>query len=209
MKSQENLDKLTKRPIQYWFEDGIGELITGGLFALIGIYFTIQQKLTSPLWIGIFSIFSIILIIGGTLLGRILIGKLKEHLIYPRTGYVGYSKQPSKGKLIITLSTAIGITLLIVMLGNFYSTLNWVPIITGLICGILMLYQGIKTGIFRLYLEAVLAPMIGVMITFSSANEDLGNSLFFLIYGAVLIFGGGCALRQYFKQAPPAETNYE
>ena len=29
--NNQNLEKLTKRPIQYWFEGGIGELITGSV----------------------------------------------------------------------------------------------------------------------------------------------------------------------------------
>ena len=59
MKSNdEQIKKFTKRPIRYWFEDGIGELVTGGLFGLIGVYLIIQQMVTSPIWIGIFSIFS-------------------------------------------------------------------------------------------------------------------------------------------------------
>ncbi len=42
MNKNSEIDRLTKRPIQYWFEDGIGELITGGLFVLIGVYHFLQ-----------------------------------------------------------------------------------------------------------------------------------------------------------------------
>jgi hypothetical protein len=203
MNAKDNLDKITKRPIQYWFEDGIGELITGGLFTLIGIYFVLQEFINSSLIKGLFGILSVVIIGGGTILGRVLISKLKERLVYPRTGYVGFAKRPSKRKLAITLSVVIGVAILVLMLGSSSSVFNWVPLVIGVICGGLMLYQATQTGIYRLYIEASLAFLIGATISILGKSEPLGSGLFFVIYGLIMVFAGGCALRNYFRQAPP------
>ena len=208
MNPTDNLDKITKRPIQYWFEDGIGELITGALFTLIGVYFLIQEMIASSIMKGMLGIVSVFIIGGGTILGRILIAKLKERLVYPRTGYVSYPKRPGKGKLAVTLGMVIAIAIMVIMLGSASSTINWIPIVIGAICAALMLYQAIQTGIFRLFIEAALAILIGTLIAILGNSEPTGSGLFFIIYGPVMIFAGGCALWNYFKTTPPA-TNSE
>lgn len=198
-----SIDKLTKRPIQYWFEDGISELVTGGLFALTGIYFVLQATITHPGWLAAISILSVLIIGGGVIVGRMLIAKLKERLVYPRTGYVTYPKRHSKGKLATTIGTAIAVFATVLLLASTQSTLDWTLLVIGIICGALMLYQAYQTGITRLFIEAVLAVLIGATIAILGAGDMLSSGLFFVIYGLVIIFAGGCALRSYLQKAPP------
>ena len=204
MGKNSEIDRITKRPIQYWFEDGIGELITGGLFVLIGGYFVLQEIITSSLIKGLLSVISILVIGGGVFVSRKLINNLKERLVYPRTGYVTYSKRPSKWKLAITIGTTIAVAIMVILLGRSNSTLDWTPIVIGVICGVLMLYQAIQSGIFRFYLEAGLAILIGTFVAIFGTGGMLSSGLFFLIYGLILIFAGGCALWNYSRNAPPA-----
>jgi hypothetical protein len=205
----QSIEKLTKRPIQYWFEDGIGELVTGGLFVLIGIYFLLQVTITHPGWLAAISLLSVIFIGGGVIAGRIMIAKLKEQLVYPRTGYVTYPRRPSKGKLAITLGTAIAVFTTVFMLGLAQSTFDWTPLIIGVICGALMLYQGYQTGITRLFIEAALAVLLGAIFASLALGSTLSSGLFFIVYGLVMVFAGGCALRSYLQKAPPASTQEE
>lgn len=209
MNSNKSLDQLTKRPIQYWFEDGIGELVTGGLFILIGLYFVLQTIFANSVWQVVISFLSVIVIGGGVILGRMLIAKLKERLVYPRTGYVSYPKRPSKGKLIFTISTTIAVAMIVIMLGSSDSSFNWTTLVIGAICGALMLFQAFQTGLYRLYIEAVLAILIGATIASMVPGGMLNSGLFFVIYGSVLVFAGGCALRSYFQKAPPALNHEE
>jgi hypothetical protein len=205
MEKNSEIDRITKRPIQYWFEDGIGELITGGLFVLIGIYFVLQEIITSPALKGVLSILSVFIIGGGVLLGRRLINKLKEQLVYPRTGYVTYPRRPSKGKLAVTLSMTIAVAIMVIMLGRSNSTFDWITFVIGAICGALMFFQAVQTSLFRLYLEATLAILMGAVVAVLGTGGMLNSGLYFLIYGLILIFAGGCALRNYFKKAPVTE----
>jgi len=202
MTSNKSLDQLTKRPIQYWFEDGIGELVTGGLFLLIGFYLILQSMLTQSFWRAAVSILSVFFISGGVILGRMLIAKLKGRLVYPRTGYVSYPRHPSKQKLAVTLGTVIAVAMLVIMLGNLDSTFNWTTLVIGAICGGLILFQAYQTGLYRLYIEAVLAILIGATLGSLFPDSMLSSGLFFVIYGLVMMFAGGCALRSYFQKAP-------
>ena len=105
-----NLNKLAKRPIQYWFEDGIGEFVMGVLYFLIGVNFYLQATITFPQIIAILSLVSVLIIGGGVIITRKLIGRIKEHIIYPRTGYVSYPKRPRKTKIAILIVSLVAVT---------------------------------------------------------------------------------------------------
>jgi len=199
------IEKLTKRPIQYWFEDGIGEFVTGGLYILIGINFCLQAITTSPQIKAIVSLTSVLIIAGGVILSRKLIGWIKEHFIYPRTGYVTYAKRSSKGKVAITISSTIAVAIFVIIIGRSNSTFDWTSIVISFICGGLMLYQAVLTGVYRLYIESALAVLVGTIIAFLGIGGMFSSGLFFVIYGLILMFGGGCALLIYFKKAPPVQ----
>ena len=209
MNSPDQINQLTKRPIQYWFSDGIGELVTGVVFLISGGFFVLQQALTSPALIILSSIAGVLIIGGGTFLGRAVIGNLKERVVYPRTGYVAYGKQLGKRKRSFALGIAVLVVLIILILGNTTSTLNWLPIIIGTVCGALMLYQSVQSGLLRLYLEAAAAPLVGVIMAISGMPASTSSGFFFLIYGGVLALGGGGALWQYRQHAPAAEAPHE
>src|SRR5512138_5195 len=88
---KDSLAEIEGRVRRYWFSDGIGELMGGALFLLLGLYFSAQQYFgdQSPIGIILQSSF-VILVIGGVFVGRWMINQLKSRLTYPRTGYVEY-----------------------------------------------------------------------------------------------------------------------
>ena len=88
---QSNLSDVEQRVKRYWYTDGIGELIAGGMFLLLGLYFSIQQYFGHQSLVGVILQSSLLVVlIGGAMIGRRLISVLKTRLTYPRTGYVEY-----------------------------------------------------------------------------------------------------------------------
>src|SRR5215212_4035655 len=88
---QSNSADIEQRLRRYWYSDGIGELIGGGMFILLGLYFALQEFLgENSLVSGILQASLILLIIGGMFISRRLINALKTRLTYPRTGNVEY-----------------------------------------------------------------------------------------------------------------------
>jgi len=86
---QSNLSDVEQRVRRYWYTDGIGELIGGGMFILLGTYFALQEFLRhNSLLGGILQASLILVMIGGTAIARRLINTLKTRLTYPRTGDV-------------------------------------------------------------------------------------------------------------------------
>ena len=200
-----NLNKLTKRPIQYWFEDGIGEFVMGILYFIIGINFCIQAMVISPQIKAILSLVSVFIIGGGVIITRKLIGRIKELFIYPRTGYVSYTKQPRKAKITISIVSMVAVAVFAIFLRNSSNSFDWTPIVIGVICGLLMLYQAFQTSVFRLYVEAILAILIGIVIATLNISGLFSSGIFFISFGLILIIGGGCAFVYYLKKTTPIE----
>jgi hypothetical protein len=198
-----NLKKITKRPLQYWFQDGIGEFATGALYFLIGINFYLQASIKSPINKVLLSLLSVIIIGGGVIITRKLIGRIKEYITYPRTGYVSYPKRPRKTKIAILIASLVALAILSIFLGKSSNSFDWTPIVISFICGALLLYQAVQTGVFRLYIESILAIFIGIVIAFPKTDGMFSSGIFFISFGLVLMIGGGCAFVYYFKKSSP------
>jgi hypothetical protein len=198
-----NINKLTKRPIQYWFEDGIGEFVMGALYFLIGINFYLQATITSPQIKAILSLVSVFIIGGGVIITRKLIGRIKEHIIYPRTGYVSYPKRPRKTKIAILIVSLVAVAVITIFLGKSSNSFDWTSIVISVICGGLMLYQAVQTGVFRLFVESILAILIGIVIAFLNMGGMFSSGIFFISFSMVLMISGGCAFVYYLKKSSP------
>ena len=78
---------------RYWFEDGLSEITLGMLFLIIGLVLQAETLIPPGSFLsGLNALTSFILVFGGIWLVRRVIRFLKDRLIYPRTGYVGYRK---------------------------------------------------------------------------------------------------------------------
>jgi hypothetical protein len=189
--------------MQYWVIDGIAELVMGGFFVVLGLYFGAQATLPEESTVGsMLSAAFLLVIVGGGLAGRSLIGKLKERLTYPRTGYVAYRK-PSKKRRWLTLMVAFGMAMLVsALFASAPASLAWIPAVSGLVIGAYWLVQGHRMGVLRFYALAALVAVAGTAITLGGVGETLGLPLFYIVIGLALIISGGLTLRSYLRRTP-------
>jgi len=113
---EHDLSEIEQRIKRYWYTDGIGELIGGGMFVLLGLYFALQEFLgQNSMAGGILQASFALLMIGCVFAGRWLINTLKTRLTYPRTGYVEYqvNERGSRGKRILPVILGFVIAALI------------------------------------------------------------------------------------------------
>ena len=202
-KIMEQSELAEQRAMKYWVIDGIAELVMGGFFVVLGLYFGAQAVL--PVDSGLGSMLSaafLLVIVGGGLAGRSLIGKLKERLTYPRTGFVAY-RQPSKKRRWLTIALAFGMALLVsALFASAPASLAWIPAVSGLVIGAYWLFQGHRMGMLRFYALAALSAIAGTAITLAGAGETLGLPMFYIVIGLALMVSGGLTLRSYLRQAP-------
>ena len=198
------LGQFAQRPRRYWFEDGLTELVSGGLFLLIGV-FSLIEGLAPPhsqiMRIG--GIAGLITMMVGPWLARPIIRWLKERLTYPRTGYVSF-RQPKKSRRAITMIVALIVSAAVVwILMLLPGSLDWIPLIEGAAVGTFLFYQGQSFNLTRFYILATLAAALGVGLSLAGIGNLVGMGLFFIVMSLAILFSGGLTLHNYIEQAPP------
>ena len=204
------MDKVIQKTRQYWFSDGIVEISIGALFLILGLYFYLQFLLPtgSLLLIGL-QVGFVFLLVGAIYLSRSLVNKLKSRLTIPRTGYVSY-KRASRTQRLVSIGIVCFIAgINVVLFLTSPLSLNWVPAITGLIVGSLWLISAFRVGLLRFYLQAILAYLLGVILSMSNLDIYLGLALFYGILGCVLLLSGGWTLAAYLHHHPPLEEGQQ
>ncbi len=192
---------------QYWFTDGLAELVTGiGFVVYAGL--TWAAQVTSPpwnLWLSWAQRASALLIL---ILAKWLVPLLKWRITYPRTGYVAYPK-PSPRRQRITLLIAAGVMLVNLafsawLLRQGYLT-GYLGVLTLVMTGF-YLAMGWKQAMPRVLMYILslgLAGVLGMSVTsplWRTVALQGGLHLGFL--GLAQITGGAWALRRYLQQHP-------
>lgn len=190
-----------QRAQQYWYTDGIAEMVMGGFFMLLGLYFGAQALLPADSFLGSMLTPALLLVVvGGGLVGRRLIGKLKERLTYPRTGYVAY-RQPAGKRRWLTAAVGFGMALLVSSLfASSPASQRWIPAIGGLLIGVFWLYYAHRLQVVRLHIMAVISAITGVAITLSGMPETVGLPMYYSVMGVILVLSGGITLWAYLRR---------
>jgi hypothetical protein len=203
----DELDRVVQRTRQYWFADGLVELSVGGTFIILGLYFYLQSILPSGSLI-LFTLQAgfVLLLFGIIFLSRYLVNKFKARLTFPRSGYVSY-KRATRNQRILSASVALIIASLNVVL--FVTTplsLSWIPAVTGSIVAVVWLMSGVRTGLLRFYLQALISVLLGAALSLLAWETYLSLAVYYSTMGLILIASGGLTLSKYLRQSPPIEN---
>lgn len=206
----DNFSDVEQRVKRYWYTDGIGELTVGGIFLLLGLYFSVQQYFGDQSLLGVIlqSSFALILI-GGVIIARRLINLLKIRFTYPRTGYVEYR---TTGKNVIwrrIFTAAIGMTVAIfsVVITRRVDTMDSMVAVTGvLVAVILLVKQGWSSGVQRFYILSAASLVLGLVLSASDLPSGYNLGAFYGLMGTASAISGGLTLRRYLQENPmPAD----
>lgn len=208
---ENNLSDVEQRVKRYWYTDGIGELIGGGMFVLLGMYFALQEVLGQNSMVGgILQASFALLIIGGVFVGRWLINTLKTRLTYPRTGYVEYQikERGMRWRRILPVILGFVIAALTAVFVRLFQSFDSVVAVTGLIVSvILVVVQAKSSGLARFYVLGAASLVLGFGLSLSGLPEGYSLGLFYGLMGVCFFISGGLTLRHYLKANPmPAET---
>jgi hypothetical protein len=203
---KDQIDQAVQRTQQYWNIDGIPELIFGGIFMLLGIYFLIQTVLPpESLLSNLLNIAFVFIVLGGGFLGGRLINSLKTRLTYPRTGYVSYKRSRGKDRWI---AGAFAIIIAAVVSAFFILSptyMAWIPGVTGIIASGFLLVIGYRLALARFYALAAISLILGVGISLSGMGNDPGLAIFYGLMGLAVTVSGAVTLHNYLQNNPPAQ----
>ena len=203
---QTNLSDVQQRVKRYWYTDGIGELIGGGMFILLGIYFALQGVVgQDSLLGGILQVSLILLMIGGSLISRKLINGLKTRLTYPRTGYVEYqvNEVNIKSRRIWVILVAFAVSSLTMVFARLFQSLDSIVAVTGVAVGlILVILRAKSSGMARFYVLGAVSIVLGLVLSVSGLPNAYNLGLFYGLMGLCFIISGGWTLRRYLEENP-------
>ena len=203
---QHNVFDIEQRVKRYWYTDGIGELIGGGMFILLGIYFALQGFLGQNSMIGgILQVSLILVMIGGMAVSRRLINTLKTRLTYPRTGYVEYQvdEQKMKFRRVWVMILAFVISALTMVFVRLFQAFDSIVAVTGVAVGlILVILRAKSAGVSRFYILGAISIALGLALSMSGWSNGYNLGLFYGLMGLCFMLSGGWTLRRYLEANP-------
>lgn len=200
-----DLNKTIRRSQQYWFDDGLVELLIGLLFIILGLLFWWQITFISSRSSAImFAIgFPLAIIMGALGLGWML-RWLKQRLVYPRTGYVTYQKPTRKRRhlsLLIGILVGLSVGLAVMVTQSTFTELTAVFIGAGVGVGLFMI--GYSIGLLRFHLLAIWSVAVGVVVSFVGVADTLAVLLALTLVGGGLVLSGGFTFWRYWQNSEP------
>lgn len=205
-KMQSNFSEVERRVKRYWYTDGIGELIGGGMFILLGLYFSLQQYFGDHSLVGLILESSLVVfMIVAIFFGRRLINVLKARVTYPRTGYVEY-QTIDKNKFwrrFLIMAIAMAIAMFVVVISRSVNAIDSTVALTGaLVAVILLVKQGWSSSMPRFYVLSAVSLILGIALSISGLPRGYNLTAFYGFMGIAFVISGGLTLRRYLRENP-------
>ena len=198
-----------QRVRRYWYVDGIGELLGGGMFLLLALYFSVQQYFGDQSLVGVIlqSSFALILI-GGVVITRRLIHALKARITYPRTGYVEYEQKNEIQRRLLAIVVATTVGVVSVLITRRITQIDALVAISGVLVAIVLLVkQGWTAKVMRFYFLSLIAVILGIALSMSGLPRGYNLGAFYGLMGTAFVISGALTLVRYLRENPlPAEN---
>jgi len=202
-----DIEKIEKRTVQSFYDDGLFEIALGFIFLVFGGYIFGQTIVPegSPLNAVFSVLFVLVIVSSGFLVNRIL-RFLKRRITYPRTGYVAYKKRELSPKHRLAAGIVGGvIAALFTLLAIAPSVKALLPALNGLLGAFAVLLFANKVGLIRFYILSAASAVIGIAVTAAGVGDSKGISLYWGLFGAALIVSGLATLVAYLRKSPRAD----
>jgi hypothetical protein len=202
---QHDIDRVERRVRRYWVEDGLAEILSGLMIALVGLYLVIMGVMParSP-WSAAFSLGFPVFIVALGLLSRGWILAAKDRYVHPRTGFIQYRQRTSHRWFSGILAGCIA-ALFALLINRTPIIVTWIPALQGLLFGVMFFVGGRKLNVVRFSVEGVLAAVAGLVLSLQRLDGDRAAGLLFAWVGLVMAIGGAIVFRGYLRHTPPPE----
>lgn len=193
------LDKVMQRTQRYFYEDGLVEITVGVLFLAIGgLTLAFAAGLPAPLVV-IISLVTPLALFGAARLLRKIVGRAKEEITYPRTGYVSYRQDRSSRDRWIVVAFALGLAVLILFLPESFSQM---PVVEGALLLIIFAVLAYRLSLRRFYLIGFLGLLVGAGSAYLLGDDTLGTAATFAGTGVAVLASGVLVLIRYLQRNP-------
>jgi MFS family permease len=200
-----DLEKIEKRTIRSFYDDGLTEIALGLILLLLGGYFVAQAAVPagSALENALTILFILLIVTAGFLVNRLL-RFFKRRITYPRAGYVAFKKKiPSPKRRTAAAVVAMIISAsMVALFGLSPSFRALYPALNGLLFAVAALLVANRVGVVRFFVLAAASAVIGVALTAAGLGGFGGISWFYLFFGAAVLVSGLAALVVFLRRNP-------
>ncbi|MCX6070743.1 MAG: hypothetical protein NTU91_07780 [Chloroflexi bacterium] len=195
-----------RRPVHYWYDDGLAEIGVGLLFLVLAALFAVEGRAPAgslPPW---FSALGLpVVVVSGMIVLGLSMRAVKERLTYPRTGYVSYPRTgPARKWLAGVIGGGVSF-LLVLFLAARPDWMIALPALQGAAVAVVFLLLSFRSGVLRLALQGVLALATGLIVSFVGVGTSVSTALVFGSVGLASLISGLLVLAHYLRTtAPPA-----
>jgi hypothetical protein len=195
------------RALQYFYIDGSFEFGFGLMSLSLALFFYLEAHVQG--WLSALVDASLILVmIGGAWLVRRLTGWLKEQVTYPRGGYAAYPRKQGRRRgirlLIGAAAGGLAAVLAVVLTADGAGGPAAMPILSGVLLGLVLAFIGWRARLSRFYLLGGLSAAAGLYLGWSGLGNEPGLMVYYLAFGLILFASGGLTLRAYLRSTPGA-----
>jgi hypothetical protein len=188
------------RAFRYYYEDGFVEMAMGLFFVVIGaVLWAYKQILEGTSWGWLLALLIMALAFGGAYAIKMLVGRLKSTITYPRTGKVTYREKAGNRGRWLLIAGSLLVTVALIWLPGW---LNSVAFAEGAFLALILIYMGSNVGVGRMQFVGVVSVVVGVLAAYSGMADILGSALVFGCTGVLLAMAGIWALVRYLRNNP-------
>jgi hypothetical protein len=202
----DKLSDIEGRVKLYWYTDGLAELLTGGMFILLGVYFWVQRYPGENSSMSVFlQVGLVLLMMAGAISVSWLVNTLKTRLTYPRTGFVEYrlDESDARQRRYVVVTVAMIMLIVSMILFKYIPGFDSMVLIIGVLAGVVFLMlRGKSSGGKRLLVLGLFSILVGIGLSLSGLSEIYRLASFFGLFGVASLVSGGLVLRRYFNQNP-------
>jgi len=193
---QKDLQKIEKRTTSYWFEDGVFDIVVGFGLALLGLSYFVVEALQYISWLAsVAGLLQVILMMAVFFLLNRVVVKIKEHIVYPRTGEVRYNKRPRSERFKRALRSGA----LSFLFAAAFSIFALAP----------KMHQVLPAIVGGLFAFSFFVFVAGLLVSLLPSGFINQTGVMFLAIGLIMALAGGIGLWTYIKNNPVGSDNGE
>jgi hypothetical protein len=207
LKQIDELERVERSTYRYWYTDGLAEIATGCVFALLGIFFLVQGLTQNRVVTALSALVFPVLLISAGILSRRIVTAAKGRVTYPRTGYVAYRKPKRSLGWRAAVAAVFMAVMFVIVARRIELALSWLLLVEGLAIGAGMAYPAHKYGLMRFYGLALLSVLAAAGAATTTPNADLGNAIYFIVVAVGSVISGGLTLLAYLRRTRSPEED--
>lgn len=194
------IQDIQKQTFRYYYQDGLVELAVGILFLVIGLDTLVISSLPAGSPVSIVAWIALpILTVGGIFGVQRIVKDIKEHLVYPRTGYIEYVAKPNRYRwVVVGLSLTVATSVIILP----YEWLRRGSVTGGMILCVILASIGAQVDLKRMIAVGVAGLVLGITFGFLPLTDNASLAATFAAVGLLLVLIGSLAFRKYLATNP-------